>query len=90
MKQIANFQNGAVTITEENGVFKLNVDESFNVGGGEASGIVKVSGKASVQLDAELALKLGENLLNSMLPPTVLPLAKVIEGVVNQAIESIE
>lgn len=90
MKEIASFQNGAVTLVEDGGVFSLNVDEAVNVGGGQASGIVKVAGKASVQLDAGLALKLGESLLNSHLPVAVQPLAQVIEGIANQAIAALE
>lgn len=90
MKTIASFAAGAVTVTEENGVVSLNVDESMSIGGGQASGIVKVQGKGSIVLDGAMGLKLGEALLNSHLPATVLPLAMVVEGVANQAIAAIE
>lgn len=89
-KQIASFANGAVTLTEDAGVFSLNFDESVSVGGGVAAGIAKVKGTGSVQLDAGLGLKLGEALLNAHLPASLLPLAQVIEGVANQAITAIE
>jgi len=90
MKTIYSVQNGAITITEDAGVFSLNISEKASVGGGEVAGIVKVQGEGSVQLDAATALKLGEALLNSHLPSSVQSLAAVIEGVANQAIAAIE
>jgi hypothetical protein len=90
MKTILTLANGAVTLTEESGVFKLNVNESVSLGGGEAAGVVKASGVASVELDAASGLLLGEKLLNSHLPAAVQPLALVIEGVANQALKALE
>lgn len=90
MKLIASLANGAVTLTEENGVISLNVDEAISVGGGEAAGLVKVAGKASVQLGAEAGLMLGEKMLNAHLPTSVAPLALVVEGVANQALKALE
>jgi hypothetical protein len=89
MKTIASFAGGAIVLTEDAGVFALSVDESVSVGGGEVAGIVKVQGKGSVVLDAALGLKLGEALLNAHLPPALVPLAQVVEGVANQALLSL-
>lgn len=90
MKPIATFANGAVKIVEDAGVFSIVADESVNVGGGQAAGIVKIVGSATITLDAETGLKLGESLLNSHLPAAVQPLALVVEGVANQAIKALE
>lgn len=90
MKTIFTGLNGALTITEDAGVFSLNITEAVYIGGGEMSELLKVQGQGSVVLDSKTALKLGESILNSHLPASVLPLAQVIEGVVNQAIASIE
>jgi len=86
MKTIFSAAGGAVTLTETGGVFTLSLSES--IGGGASAGIVKGSG--SVVLDSNMALKLGEQLLNSHLPAGVQALATVIEGVANQAIAAIE
>lgn len=90
MKTLATYANGAVTVTEDQGVISLNFNESLSVGGGDAAGIIKVQGQGSVQLNCEQGLKLGETLLNAHLPAAVQPLAKVIEGVVEQAVKSLE
>lgn len=89
-KQIYSGLNGALTINEDSGVFTLNIAEAAAVGGGEAAGIVKVQGQASVILDAQTALKLGESLLNAHLPAALQPLAQVVEGIANQAIAALE
>jgi hypothetical protein len=86
MKTLLSVANGALTVTEDGGKVSLNFDES--VGGGAAAGIVK--GQGSIVLDANMGLQLGEKLLNSHLPASVQPLAQVIEGVANQAIQAIE
>lgn len=86
MKTLLSVANGAVTVTEDAGKVSINFDES--VGGGSAAGIVK--GQGSVVLDAESGLKLGEQLLNAHLPASVQPLAQVIEGVANQAVQALE
>lgn len=90
MKTIASFENGAITLTEDQGVFSLNFNESLSAGGGQASGIAQIQGQGSVKLNGALGLKLGEALINSHLPASVLPLAKVIEGVADQAIQALE
>lgn len=90
MKTIASFANGAISITEENGAMSLNFDEAASLGGGGATGIVKIQGKGSVALDGELALKLGEALAISHLPVAVQPLAEVLSGVINQAVKALE
>lgn len=90
MKTIASFANGAVSVTEDNGVISLSFDEVASLGGGQASGIVKVQGKGSIVLDGEMGVNLGKALLNSHLPVAVQPLAQVIEGVAMQALKAIE
>lgn len=90
MKTIFSAAGGAISLTEDGGVFSLNVDESISVGGGEAAGVLKVSGKASAQLDVESGVKLGEAMLNSHLPVSVQALAAVVEGIANQALKALE
>lgn len=90
MKTIASFANGAITVTEDQGKVSLNFDKDLQVGGGEAAGIIEIEGKGSIKLNGEQGLKLAEALLNAHLPAAVLPLAQVVEGVVNQAIKAIE
>lgn len=90
MRTILSLANGAVTLTETDGVVSLNLDESLQLGGGAAAGLVKVSDKGSIALDGETGLKLGEALLNSHIPASLLPLAQVVEGVANQAIKALE
>lgn len=86
MKQILSLANGAVTLTEDSGKFTLALNAS--IGGGDAAGVVK--GEGAIVLDGMMGLKLGEALLNSHLPPTMLPLAQVVEGVANQAAAALE
>lgn len=90
MKTIFTAFNGALTLTEDAGVISLNISEKASIGGGEAAGLLKVAGEASVVLDGATGLKLGEAALNAHLPASVQPLAVVIEGVANQAIAAIE
>jgi hypothetical protein len=90
MKTLLSAANGAITITENAGVFSLNLDESVSVGGGKAAGIVKVQGQGSVVLDGQTALALGQTLLNAYLPASLQPLATVVEGIVDQAIDALE
>lgn len=90
MKVILSLANGAVQLTEDQGIFSLSLDESLSVGGGSAAGVVKVADKGSVQLDGETGLRLGEALLNSHLPASMQPLALVVEGVANQAVKALE
>lgn len=90
MKTIASLAGGAVSLTEDAGVFTLSLSDAAQVGGGSAAGIVKVQGAGSVVLDAATGLKLGEALLNSHLPATVQPLATIVETIANQAIAALE
>lgn len=89
-KQILSLYGGAITLNEDSGVFTLSLADSASIGGGQAAGIVKVQGSASLVLDAASGLKLGEALLNAHLPVSVQPLALVVEGVANQAIAALE
>jgi len=85
MKQIYGPKNG-ISVVEDGGKVTVSIGES--VGGGAAAGVVQ--GQASIVLDGEMGLKLGEALLNSHLPASVQPLALVVEGVANQAIAALE
>lgn len=89
MKEVARFANGVIVLKKDNGKFILAVSEDASLGGGEAAGIIKVKGSAEVELNAEQALKLAEALLNAHLPPALVPLAQVVEGIVNQAVLAI-
>ena len=86
MKTLFTSDDGKINLAEEAGKITLSVDEAM--GGGEAAGIV--TGKASVVFDGPTALKLGEQLLNSHLPPVMQPVAQIVEGIANQAIEAME
>ena len=90
MKTILSLANGAVMITEENGVFSLALDFQGQLGGGQAAGVIEGEGKGSVKLNAEQGVMLGEALLNAHIPASMLPLAKVIEGIANQVLKSAE
>lgn len=90
MKTIVTLAGGVVTVTENAGVFSVNLVDNVSVGGGEAAGIVKVAGTASATLDAATGLKLAEALLNSHLPVAVAPLATVVESIVNTAVAALE
>ena len=89
-KLIFSALNGAVTLTEDAGVFTLALADSASIGGGVAAGIAKVGGDAHLVLDGATGLKLGEALLNSHLPAAALPLATVVETVVNTAVAALE
>ena len=86
MKTLLSVMGGAITITEQNGVFSLNWNESL--GGGQAAGVLKGSG--SIQLSGQQLLELGENALNEHLPASAVPVAKVVEGIANSAITAAE
>lgn len=85
MKTLLTAFNGALTITEDAGVFSINFSESLATG--EFAGLVK--GTGSVQLNATVGLKAGEALLNAHLPASAVALATVVEGVANQAIAAL-
>jgi hypothetical protein len=89
-KSIFSAANGAVTLTEDAGVFTLALSDAAAVGGGQAAGIVKVQGSGSLVLDGALGLQLGQALLNAHLPASVQPLAAVVEGIADQAISALE
>jgi hypothetical protein len=90
MKNIVSLANGAIVLTEDQGIFTLSIKESVSLGGGEAAGVVKAQGAGSIILDSTAGLKLGEALLNAHLPAAVRPLASVVEGIANQAIAALE
>lgn len=90
MKTILSLADGAVVLNEDAGVFTLQAQDSAAVGGGQAAGLLKVQGAASIVLDAESGVKLGEALLNAHLPAPVQPLAQVVEGIANQALKALE
>ena len=86
MKTLLSLLGGAITVTEQNGMFFLNWNESL--GGGSAAGVLK--GVGSLQLQGNQALQIGEEWLNGKLPAILQPLAKGIEGIVNKVVESKE
>jgi len=85
-KVLLSLANGAVVVNEDAGVISVAINESL--GGGKSAGMIK--GSASIILDAEDGLKLGEQLVISHLPAAVQPLGQVVAGVINQAIDAIE
>ena len=86
MKTLLSLLGGALLVTEEAGVVTLSFDEAL--GGGAAAGVLKGSG--SLVLNGEQGLQLGVNLMNAHLPPALLPLAQVVEGVALQALKAAE
>ena len=90
MKTIFTAANGAITLTENAGVFTLSFDESL--GGGAAAGVIKGAGSIifNAASGSASAISLGEALLNAHLPASLAPLATVVEGIVNQALTKLE
>ena len=86
MKTILSLLGGAITLTEESGVFTLSFNESL--GGGSAAGIVKGSG--SFVLSGTMGLQLAEKLLNAHLPTSLATLAPAVEAIVNTAVAAVE
>ena len=85
-KQLLSLLGGALVVSEDAGAVSVSFDESL--GGGAAAGVVQ--GKGTVVLNALQGLQLGEQLLNAHLPASMVPLAKVVEGVANQAAAALE
>jgi len=86
MKTLFTALGGALVLTENAGVLTLTLDGSL--GGGAAAGVI--TGSGSIVLNGTTALTLAQNLLNANLPASLLPLATVIEGIVDQAVKAIE
>lgn len=87
MKTLLTLEGGAITITEQGGVFSLNFNGSL--GGGAAAGII--TGQGSINLGVgTVGLKLAESLLNHLLPASAQVVAQAIEAVVNSAIAAVE
>jgi hypothetical protein len=90
MKTLVNLGNGVFTITEQGGVFKLEIQESKAVGGGKAAGILSVAGDGVITLSAQQALLLAEAFANSKVPAPVEPILEAVEAVANPVIEALE
>ena len=90
MKTLVNLGNGVFTITEQGGVFKLEIMESKVVGGGKAAGILVVAGDANITLNAQQAALLVEAFANKEVPAAVEPILEAVEAVANPVIEALE
>ncbi len=90
MKTLVSALGGAFTITENSGVFKLEITESKLVGGGKAAGILSLAGDANISLDAQGAALLAEAFANSKVPASVEPILEAVEAVANPVIEALE
>lgn len=86
MKTLFSLFGGALTLTEESGVFTLSFNEAL--GGGQAAGIIKGSG--SFVLNGTQGLQLGEKLVIGMLPSSMQSLASAVSGIINTAIAAVE
>lgn len=85
-KQLLNYENGLVLVTEDQGKISLHINGQL--GGGSAAGIV--AGQGSITLDGELGLKLAIALLNAHLPPALLPIAQLVENAGLAALKAVE
>jgi hypothetical protein len=90
MKTLYSAANGAITVTEDQGKISLNFDESLNVGGGDAAGIVSIQGKGSICLNGAQGLTLAAAFINAHIPAQMKPFAAIIETIVNQSLTAIE
>ena len=85
MQVIFSAFGGALTLTKQGDILTLAWDETL--GGGLAAGIL--TGKGALILNGNIAIPLGEKLINSHVPASVLPLVTVIEGVAAQALAAL-
>ena len=74
MKTLASLWSGAVTVTEEAGVVKLNFNDSKSLGAGKAAGWLKVSGQASIVLDGRQDFDLLMGVIESHSPAALVPI----------------
>jgi hypothetical protein len=89
MKTLLNLGNGAVTVTEEQLVVTLAINEQASIGGGQAAGIVKVAGAGSTVLNGPLAIQLAFALINPHVPAFALPIATALENILLKAVTAI-
>jgi hypothetical protein len=90
MKKIFSALDGAVALTESEGVFTLSISDALSVGGGKAAGLLKVQGAGSVVFDAPTGAALGLALLNSHLPAALQAPAALVEAVIEEAVKAVE
>lgn len=89
MKTLFSILNGAFTVTEDGGNVTLSINESANVGGGAAAGIIALQGSGSVVLKGKLAFDLGLKVAEADSPSAIVPLEVAAGAVVDSAIGSL-
>jgi hypothetical protein len=75
--------SGVVAVTESEGKISVGITEAVAVGGGEAAGLVSISGNASLVLSAKQAFDLGMALLEAHSPAAVVPLEEGAAAIVD-------
>lgn len=86
MNTWASLFGGAVTITEQGGVVKLNFNDSGNLGGGNAAGWLQVSGQASVVLNGKQDFDLLASVIEAHSPSAIVPLEQAGQAAVDAGI----
>jgi hypothetical protein len=83
MKTILTLADGAILLQEKGGDFFLSFDGT--VGGGNMAGVIE--GKGSIKIGTgSVALKAAEQFLNSVLPDAMIPIAEMLEQIINAGV----
>ncbi len=80
-KTLVSAEGVSVSISESAGVASLSASLSKSAGGGEAAGIVAVSGSLNLSLDAKHLIDLGLELAEAKYPSVASVIALVKAGV---------
>lgn len=88
-KELFNFGNGAVVLSEEAGVVTLSLSEQASLGGGEAAGVISVQGSGSVVLKGKVGFDLAMKLLEAHSPAAFVPIEVAAAAIVDAAIEKL-
>ena len=86
MKTLASLFAGAVTITEQAGVVKLNFNDSASLGGGAAAGWLAISGQASIVLNGKQDFDLIMATIEAHSPAALVPIEQGAQTVGDAAI----
>jgi hypothetical protein len=89
MKVLLNALNGALVISENAGNITIALNDSVNVGGGKAAGIVSLQGQGSVVLEGKVAFDLGMAFAESHSPSILVPFEEGAQAAGDAAISSL-
>lgn len=76
-------QYGPLTLSQDNGVATIAIDESVSVGGGSMKGVVSASGKASVEVHELVLVDAGLSILAGKFPnfaPEIALIKSAVDG----------